>query len=119
MYQSIRFVELDPQNVEGGEVTNCHMKESCQCFCIYMYSILCDHFLIVQNTFEGVFIPCVASVLGTILFLRVPWIVAHAGIGGALGLLLLSFLVVCHNFHGFLFADSNFFLWVLFLSILS
>ncbi|KAL9646972.1 hypothetical protein ABK040_013830 [Willaertia magna] len=30
--------------------------------------------------FEGVFVPCVEAVLGTILFLKVPWIVARAGL---------------------------------------
>jgi len=42
---------------------------------------------------EGVIIPCISSVLGTILFLRVPWIIAQAGL--AFSLLYLFISVLC------------------------
>ena len=38
----------------------------------------------------GVFVPTFQNILGIILFLRLPKIAGHAGISGALGIVLLS-----------------------------
>jgi len=36
------------------------------------------------GTFEGVFTPCLLSILGVIMYLRLGWVVGQAGLGGAL-----------------------------------
>ncbi|MDY0000033.1 MAG: Na-K-Cl cotransporter [Polyangia bacterium] len=36
------------------------------------------------GTFAGVFTPSVLTILGVIMYLRFPWVVGHAGLGGAL-----------------------------------
>ena len=37
-----------------------------------------------HGTFTGVFAPTLVSIFGVILFVRLPWVVGHAGvIGGA------------------------------------
>ena len=44
------------------------------------------------GTFKGVFLPCLQNILGVILFLRLPWITAQAGIFQAVGVVLLCAL---------------------------
>eukprot|EP01060_Flectonema_neradi_P017221 TRINITY_DN2407_c1_g1_i1.p1 TRINITY_DN2407_c1_g1~~TRINITY_DN2407_c1_g1_i1.p1 ORF type:complete len:1017 (+),score=163.51 TRINITY_DN2407_c1_g1_i1:53-3103(+) len=44
------------------------------------------------GTFKGVFLPCLQNILGVILFLRLPWITAQAGIFQACGVVLLCAL---------------------------
>lgn len=39
---------------------------------------------------EGVFIRCTLSIFGVIMFLRLNWIFAQAGVGGAIGVILYS-----------------------------
>ncbi|KAG2385467.1 hypothetical protein C9374_003282 [Naegleria lovaniensis] len=45
---------------------------------------------------DGVYIPCVSAVLGTILFLKVPWILGNAGL--AYSLLYVVISVLCSVF---------------------
>ncbi|WP_224491350.1 amino acid permease [Robertkochia flava] len=42
------------------------------------------------NTIQGVFIPTLLTILGIILFLRLPWVVGNAGVGGAVLIILIS-----------------------------
>jgi amino acid transporter len=42
------------------------------------------------GTFQGVFVPTLLTILGIILFLRLPWVVGNAGIGGALIIIIIS-----------------------------
>jgi len=42
------------------------------------------------GTFQGVFVPTALTILGIILFLRLPWVVGNAGIGGAIIIILIS-----------------------------
>jgi len=42
------------------------------------------------GTFQGVFIPTVLTILGIILFLRLPWVVGNAGVLGAVIIILIS-----------------------------
>lgn len=42
------------------------------------------------GTLQGVFIPTVLTILGIILFLRLPWVVGNAGIGGAILIIVIS-----------------------------
>eukprot|EP01064_Diplonema_japonicum_P032867 TRINITY_DN6300_c0_g1_i1.p1 TRINITY_DN6300_c0_g1~~TRINITY_DN6300_c0_g1_i1.p1 ORF type:complete len:989 (+),score=223.84 TRINITY_DN6300_c0_g1_i1:64-3030(+) len=44
------------------------------------------------GTFKGVFLPCLQNILGVILFLRLPWITAQAGVFQATGIVLLCAL---------------------------
>lgn len=39
---------------------------------------------------QGVFIPTLLTILGIILFLRLPWVVGNAGLGGAVVIILLA-----------------------------
>jgi len=43
-----------------------------------------------MGTFLGVFVPCMQNILGTILYLRLSWIVGQAGIG-----LTLAVIAIC------------------------
>ena len=48
------------------------------------------------GTIKGVFLPCVQNILGVILFLRLPWITAQAGVWqatGVVGLCVLSTVI--------------------------
>lgn len=42
------------------------------------------------GTFQGVFTPTVLTILGVIMYLRLPWIVGQAGVLGALAIVLLA-----------------------------
>jgi amino acid transporter len=42
------------------------------------------------GTFKGVFVPTFLTILGIILFLRLPWVVGNAGVGGAIIIILVS-----------------------------
>ncbi|MCA9290132.1 MAG: hypothetical protein KDA25_03325 [Phycisphaerales bacterium] len=42
------------------------------------------------GTFGGVFVPNVLTILGVIMFLRTGWVVGHAGLFGALAILLVA-----------------------------
>jgi len=42
------------------------------------------------GTFAGVFTPSILTILGVIMFLRAGYVIGHAGIGGALGILLIA-----------------------------
>ena len=42
------------------------------------------------DTFSGVFIPTVLTILGAIMYLREGWVVGNAGLGGALVIILLA-----------------------------
>ncbi|MCP4439554.1 MAG: Na-K-Cl cotransporter [Aureispira sp.] len=42
------------------------------------------------GTFQGVFTPTVLTILGVIMYLRLPWIVGQAGVFGALAIVLLA-----------------------------
>lgn len=44
--------------------------------------------------FEGVFVPCVLSIFGVILFVRLPWIVGQGGLYLALLMLIIAYVVV-------------------------
>ena len=45
------------------------------------------------GTFAGVFTPSALTILGVIMFLRFPWVVGHAGLGGALLIVLVAHLL--------------------------
>ena len=42
------------------------------------------------NTFAGVFTPTLLTILGVIMFLRLPWVVGNAGLGGAFAIIGLE-----------------------------
>jgi len=42
------------------------------------------------TTFQGVFTPCLLSILGVIMFLRLGWVVGHVGLAGTLVIICLS-----------------------------
>ena len=42
------------------------------------------------NTFQGVFCPTLLTILGVIMFLRLGWVVGHAGLFGAWSIILLA-----------------------------
>ncbi len=44
--------------------------------------------------FAGVFRPTVMTILGVIMFIREPWVVGNAGIGGAALIITLAFVIV-------------------------
>lgn len=46
------------------------------------------------GTFAGVFTPSILTILGVIMFLRAGYVVAQAGVSGALGILLVAELIV-------------------------
>ena len=45
------------------------------------------------GTFSGVFRPTILTILGVIMYVRMGWIVGHAGLLGALFILFLTFLI--------------------------
>jgi solute carrier family 12 (sodium/potassium/chloride transporter), member 2 len=45
------------------------------------------------GTFEGVFVPTAVTILGVLMFLREGWVVGNAGLGGAILLILLAYLI--------------------------
>ncbi len=45
------------------------------------------------GTFGGVFTPCILTILGVIMFMRANFVVGHAGVLGAVGILALSVLI--------------------------
>ena len=42
------------------------------------------------GTFQGVFTPTILTIMGVIMYLRLPWVVGNAGILGALAIVLLA-----------------------------
>lgn len=46
------------------------------------------------DTFQGVFLPTFLSIWGVVVFVRMGWVVAQAGVVGSLGLWVLGYLVV-------------------------
>jgi potassium/chloride transporter 9 len=46
------------------------------------------------STFSGVAVPCILSIFSVILFLRIGYVVGMAGIGSALGMLVLCYFIV-------------------------
>lgn len=45
------------------------------------------------GTFGGVFVPTLLTILGVIMYLRTGWVVGNAGLGGAVLIILLAFLI--------------------------
>lgn len=45
------------------------------------------------GAFSGVFTPSILSILGVIMFLRLPWIVGQAGLWGTLGIIALAHII--------------------------
>ncbi len=45
------------------------------------------------GTFTGVFLPTLLTILGVIMYVRMGWVVGHAGLGGALAILGLGLLI--------------------------
>jgi amino acid transporter len=45
------------------------------------------------GTFSGVFTPSILTILGVIMYLRLPWIVGQAGLFAALGIVLIAHLI--------------------------
>ncbi|HQP10054.1 MAG TPA: Na-K-Cl cotransporter, partial [Candidatus Omnitrophota bacterium] len=45
------------------------------------------------STFEGVFTPCLLSILGVIMYLRLGYVVGSAGLGGALIIIVLANMI--------------------------
>ena len=45
------------------------------------------------GTFGGVFVPTLLTILGVIMYLRTGWVVGNAGLGGAILIILLAFLI--------------------------
>ncbi len=45
------------------------------------------------GTFAGVFTPTTLTILGVILYIRLPWVVGNAGVAGALAIVLLSVVI--------------------------
>ncbi len=43
--------------------------------------------------FAGVFTPTVLTILGAIMYLRTGWVVGNAGLGGAIGIILLAHVI--------------------------
>lgn len=43
---------------------------------------------------EGVLIPCLLSIWGVMLFLKIPWIVAQAGIFESVMIILISLIII-------------------------
>ena len=42
------------------------------------------------GTFAGVFTPSILTILGVIMYLRFGWVVGHAGLGGAILIVLIA-----------------------------
>ncbi len=45
------------------------------------------------GAFGGVFVPSLLSILGVIMFLRLPWIVGMAGLWSTLGIILVAHVI--------------------------
>ncbi len=45
------------------------------------------------STFDGVFTPCLLSILGVIMYLRLGWVVGQVGFAGTLGIIFLANLI--------------------------
>ncbi len=45
------------------------------------------------GAFSGVFTPSILAILGVILYLRLPWIVGHAGLWSVLGIILVAHII--------------------------
>lgn len=45
------------------------------------------------GAFKGVFTPSILTILGVIMYLRLPWIVGQAGLWGTLGIILVAHLI--------------------------
>jgi solute carrier family 12 sodium/potassium/chloride transporter 2 len=45
------------------------------------------------GTFEGVFVPTLLTILGVIMYLRVGWVVGNAGLLGAVGIIVLGYVI--------------------------
>ena len=45
------------------------------------------------GTFTGVFTPTLLTILGVIMYVRMGWVVGNAGLGGAIGIVLLGLLI--------------------------
>ena len=45
------------------------------------------------GAFEGVFTPTLLTILGVIMYLRIGWVVGHAGLAGALIIVVISHLI--------------------------
>jgi len=45
------------------------------------------------GTFEGVFTPCLLSILGVIMYLRLGWVVGSVGLGGALMIICFANII--------------------------
>ena len=43
--------------------------------------------------FSGVFIPSILTILGVIMYLRLPWIVGQAGLLATLGIILVAHII--------------------------
>lgn len=45
------------------------------------------------GTFEGVFTPSLLTILGVIMYMRLGWVVGHAGLIGAIAIILISHVI--------------------------
>lgn len=45
------------------------------------------------GTFGGVFTPSLLTILGVIMYLRLPWVIGHAGLGGVIGIILVAHII--------------------------
>lgn len=45
------------------------------------------------GTFGGVYTPSLLTILGVIMYLRLPWIVGHAGLATAIGIILVAHII--------------------------
>lgn len=45
------------------------------------------------GTFGGVYTPSLLTILGVIMYLRLPWVAGHAGLAGALGIILVAHII--------------------------
>ena len=45
------------------------------------------------GTFGGVFTPSILTILGVIMYLRLPWIVGQAGLWASIGIILIAHVI--------------------------
>ena len=45
------------------------------------------------GTFGGVFTPSILTILGVIMYLRLPWVMGNAGLYAGLGIILVSHVI--------------------------
>jgi len=45
------------------------------------------------GTFKGVFTPSLLTILGVIMYLRLPWIIGHAGLWATLGIVFVAHII--------------------------